>query len=64
MQAQDQADIQVCFDPLEKARDMHTQVNKLLLLGAGDSGKSTLFKQMKSIYGPGFTERERSKATR
>lgn len=44
MQAQDQAD---------------AQVNKLLLLGAGDSGKSTLFKQMKSIYGPGFTERER-----
>lgn len=46
-------------------KEMHTQdqadaqVNKLLLLGAGDSGKSTLFKQMKSIYGSGFTERER-----
>jgi len=46
-------------------KEMHNQdqadaqVNKLLLLGAGDSGKSTLFKQMKSIYGTGFTERER-----
>jgi len=34
-------------------------INKLLLLGAGDSGKSTLFKQMKSIYGTGFTEQDR-----
>ena len=35
------------------------QINKLLLLGAGESGKSTLFKQMIQIYGKGYPESER-----
>lgn len=41
----------------ESLADNH--INKLLLLGAGESGKSTLFKQMITIYKKGFSEEER-----
>jgi GTPase SAR1 family protein len=44
---------------LVQANAADQQINKLLLLGAGESGKSTLFKQMITIYGKGYPEPER-----
>jgi GTPase SAR1 family protein len=44
---------------INKKQQIDDNVHKLLLLGAGESGKSTLFKQMISLYGPGFSEDER-----
>lgn len=43
----------------KSSRNNDQQIKKLLLLGAGESGKSTLFKQMISLYGKGYPEQER-----
>jgi len=43
-------------DDYNQTRD----VIKLILLGAGESGKSTIFKQMKILYGEGFSDTDRA----
>lgn len=44
---------------LAKVRNEDHRASKLLLLGAGESGKSTVLKQMRLIHGTGFTDNER-----
>jgi len=44
---------------MKKTNDAEQQIKKLLLLGAGESGKSTLFKQMITLYGRGYPVEER-----
>jgi adenylate kinase family enzyme len=44
---------------MEMQHRADAQIKKLLLLGAGESGKSTLFKQMITIYGKGYSDEDR-----
>jgi GTPase SAR1 family protein len=43
-------------EQLAQAMEEHSLVIKLLLLGAGDSGKTTLRKQMRNLFGTGFPQ--------
>eukprot|EP00470_Lotharella_oceanica_P003819 CAMPEP_0170173904 /NCGR_PEP_ID=MMETSP0040_2-20121228/7168_1 /TAXON_ID=641309 /ORGANISM="Lotharella oceanica, Strain CCMP622" /LENGTH=103 /DNA_ID=CAMNT_0010415315 /DNA_START=74 /DNA_END=385 /DNA_ORIENTATION=- len=43
---------------MREHEEREENVLKLLLLGAGGSGKSTLFKQMIDIYGSGYGKNE------
>ncbi|XP_064394869.1 guanine nucleotide-binding protein G(s) subunit alpha-like [Halichondria panicea] len=44
---------------LKKEKDVYGNTHRLLLLGAGESGKSTVVKQMKILHKDGFSKEER-----
>jgi guanine nucleotide-binding protein G(i) subunit alpha len=46
-------------DQLKKDKLAAKNEVKMLLLGAGESGKSTILKQMQLIHGPGYSNEER-----
>jgi hypothetical protein len=45
-------------DELKRAKHYGKQKIKLLLLGAGESGKSTILKQMRILHGPSWSDEE------
>lgn len=44
---------------LAKEKQIYRATHRLLLLGAGESGKSTIVKQMRILHVNGFSEREK-----
>ena len=44
---------------MNKQLELESSKVKLLLLGAGESGKSTIFKQMRVLFGAPLTEDEK-----
>ncbi|GAA5879445.1 hypothetical protein JCM16303_003206 [Sporobolomyces ruberrimus] len=46
-------------EELKRARNEESRTSKLLLLGAGESGKSTLMKQMRLLYSSPYSRSER-----
>ena len=55
----EQKQSQAIDEAVEKDNEREKAKIKMLLLGSGESGKSTIFKQMKILYGKGYTEEDR-----
>eukprot|EP00298_Acanthocystis_sp_HF-20_P029794 c8722_g1_i1.p1 GENE.c8722_g1_i1~~c8722_g1_i1.p1 ORF type:complete len:352 (-),score=90.29 c8722_g1_i1:99-1154(-) len=56
--AETEKDKRIAAD-IANAEKNDSNVIKILLLGAGESGKSTIFKQMKIIHQTGYTDKDR-----